>query len=172
MKLTEVHYKKLVNGEGTMGIAIYLRKSKNINYFRDIILDSINSGEGDSAIICSGFFQENFKNNSYQVSLEGNFADSLKNNNIKLTTIGIHNSTWKNSYRNFVNNLRTKGVNITPLYKNRLRWHAKVYILKRENNPLLGIVGSSNFTRTAFSVNTTFNYEADVVLWTKKSKKN
>ncbi|VVB84737.1 Uncharacterised protein [uncultured archaeon] len=46
-----------------------------------------------------------------------------------------------------------------------LKWHAKIFILKNNANPILGIIGSSNITRPAFSDNVPFNYEADIVLW-------
>ena len=35
----------------------------------------------------------------------------------------------------------------------------------KDRRPILGIIGSSNMTRPAFSSGGTFNYEADVVMW-------
>ncbi|AXJ05418.1 hypothetical protein CFN16_15200 [Pseudomonas fluorescens] len=44
-------------------------------------------------------------------------------------------------------------------------WHAKVFLAKQGNVPLVGIVGSSNITRRAFGLDKDFNYECDVVFW-------
>ncbi len=153
-----------------MGISIVLRKQLNVNWFRDLMIDVVGAGYGNNALLCSGFFQENFKASAYQASQERNFASVLAANNIDLITVGIHNSTWKNSYRNFKNNLVAAGVSINSKYKNGLRWHAKVFILSQDEDPIFGIVGSSNITRTAFSTLNNFNYECDVILWPDSEK--
>lgn len=44
-------------------------------------------------------------------------------------------------------------------------WHAKVFLAKQGNVPLVGIIGSSNITRRAFGLDKDFNYECDVVFW-------
>ena len=44
-------------------------------------------------------------------------------------------------------------------------WHAKVFLAKQGNVPLVGIIGSSNITRRAFGLAKDFNYECDVVFW-------
>lgn len=44
-------------------------------------------------------------------------------------------------------------------------WHAKVFLAKQGNRPLVGIIGSSNITRRAFGELKKFNYECDVVMW-------
>jgi len=100
-----------------MGLIIFLRKRAQINWFRDIVIGSINSGAGNRVILCSGFFQE--VEGKYQASMERNFAGA--------------------------------GVNITAKYTSNLKWHAKIFILKNNTNPILGIIGSSNITRPAFS---------------------
>lgn len=148
-----------------MSIAIILRKNPSHNWFRNIIIAAAQSSVGNNMLICSGFFQELFRNSSYQASLEGNIARILSNNNISVTTIGVHNPSWLQSYRNFRDSLLNAGVSVTSLVANYLHWHAKVLILKVDNNPILGIVGSSNITRNAFSNSSPFNYEADVFLW-------
>lgn len=149
-----------------LNITIFLRHTEKNNYFRRVILKTIASKIGDEAILCSGFFQELFKESEYQVTLDGNLSTLLTQSNIRLTTIGIHNSNWMKSYKNFVNNLKNDGVShITSYYVSGFKFHAKIYIYKKENNPLLGIIGSSNMTRNAFGLSSPFNYEADVVLW-------
>lgn len=154
-----------------MSIAIILRKNPAHNWFRDIILAALQFPAGDNILICSGFFQELFNNNSYRISLEGNIANILSRNNVSVTTVGIHNPSWLQSYRNFRDSLLNTGVSVTSLVTNYLHWHAKVLILKLGNNPILGIVGSSNMTRNAFSTSLPFNYEADVFLWEDSNAK-
>jgi hypothetical protein len=155
-----------------MAIAIILRKRHNINKFRDMMIDVIRSGCGDSALLCSGFFQERkiFYGNvsPYQVSQEANLANVLAQNNIQLTTVGIHSREWIQSYRNFRDNLIAAHVNIDAKYNKNLRWHAKVFIISSNGTSIFGIIGSSNMTRSAFSVSKPFNYECDVILWSDK----
>lgn len=148
-----------------MGLAIILRKRAVTNRFRDILLAVCGSGAGDEALICSGFFQELYKTSTYRASHEGNFAQCLANNNVAVTTVGVHNSSWIRPYKNFRNALTTAGVRTTALFVSGLHWHAKVFIYKNKSAPLFGIIGSSNMTRNAFSTSSPFNYESDVFLW-------
>lgn len=148
-----------------MGLAIILRKNGNTNRFRDIVIAAISAGCGDDLLLCSGFFQETYHGNAYRASQEQQFARLLSQNNVRVTTVGIHNYSWRLSYKNFANSLAQAGVVVTALIKPTLHWHAKVLILKRGGTPVLGIVGSSNITRNAFSVSTPFNYESDVYMW-------
>lgn len=150
-----------------MGLMIFLRKRAEMNWFRDILIDSINSGAGNRVILCSGFFQEEEK---YQASIERNLAEVLQRHSIEITTIGIHSYNWKQRYRNFRNSLLSAGVNITAKYTSNLKWHAKIFILKNNTNPVLGIIGSSNITRPAFADYAPFNYEADIVLWSNTNR--
>ncbi|MBF0240496.1 MAG: phospholipase D family protein [SAR324 cluster bacterium] len=149
-----------------MPLAIIFRKNLDQNIFRDLIINILDSTQSDEALICSGFFQENFKKSDYQVSLEKGFATVCASRKINLTTIGIHNNTWKQSYQNFKVNMLASNVNIKCFYKNGLAWHAKVFIALKNSIPVFGIIGSSNFTSKAFSTAGKFNNECDVVLWT------
>ena len=153
-----------------MALVIILRKHPNVNRFRDLMIDVISSGLGNNALLCSGFFQEDFHGHNYRASQERNFAQVLRSNKIELTTVGVHNWSWKQSYKNFRNNLVAAGVKISAKYMNGLRWHAKVFILSRDDNPIFGIVGSSNITRRAFSTVSDFNYECDTVIWPDSEK--
>lgn len=148
-----------------MGLAIFLRKRLAVNKFRELLIKSLDSGLGDEAIICSGFFQEFFGKSKYQASLENNLQTVLINRSISLKTIGVHNNYWISSYRNFRDSLKTKGVNIDAKLSKNLRWHAKVYVLLKDKRPIFAIIGSSNMTRNAFSTTSPFNFETDVVLW-------
>lgn len=151
-----------------MSLAITLRKHINPNLFREIILHVIEKPLGDEIILCSGFFQENKKTksglDSYQISTEGKFADYLQQNNIKITSIGVHNGAWRNEYIRFRNNLNKRGIKLTAKVTGNYKWHAKIFLLKKNGKPILGIVGSSNMTKKAFS-NQDFNFEADVIMW-------
>ncbi len=129
------------------------------------MIGSIRLGIGTKALICSGFFQELFKNGPYRASVEQNLSTLLKTQSIELTTVGIHNNNWMPSYKNFRNSLKKAGVNVRAMYAPSFHWHAKIFILRKIDNPILAIIGSSNITRNAFSDSTPYNYEADVIIW-------
>jgi hypothetical protein len=152
-----------------MPIAIVLRKKPHVNAFRDLIVDVLGSGAADEALLCSGFFQENFKGSAYQASAEKGLASACAKSGVKLTTVGIHNGTWKKAYQNFQANMIASGASINCLYKNGLAWHAKVFVASKADAPVFGIIGSSNITRNAFSVGGKFNNECDVILWPDSS---
>lgn len=156
-----------------MPIAIIFRKQLSVNNFRDMVIGALNSGCGDNAIICSGYFQEalGVRGTSYRASQEPGFIQALTRNEIALITVGIYNSSWKTSYVNFRDSLRMAGVNVAARYVRDLRWHAKVFILSHGQDPIFGIVGSSNITRPAFGTIKDFNYECDVVIWPKSVRK-
>jgi hypothetical protein len=148
-----------------VALAIILRKQLLFNRFRDLMISVINTGHGDNALLCSGFFQEDFKGYGYKASRELNFANVIAKNNVELTTVGVYHYSWKPSYLNFKNNLVAAGVNIKAKYMQGLNWHAKVFILSKGSDPIFGIIGSSNITRRAFGSIVDFNYECDTVIW-------
>ena len=152
-----------------MPVAICLRTSGSVNVFRDAIIDALGSKTIDEALLCSGFFQENFRGSEYQASKERKLGGVCAKSKIRLTTVGIHNNVWKPSYQNFKKNMIKAGANISCLYKPGMHWHAKVFIASSGGTPTFGIVGSSNMTRNAFSVGQKFNNECDVFLWRKHS---
>lgn len=147
-----------------MGIAITLRDQVGVNHFRDLLIGSIRSGAGTSALLCSGFFQEGFRS-SYLASKETHFSKELANSKVALTTVGVHNYGWFRAYKSFRNNMLAAGVNISCFRSPGMRWHAKVFILSSNDQPVFGIIGSSNITRPAFSTTNPFNRECDVFLW-------
>lgn len=153
-----------------MGLIIFLRK-RTYNHFREVVLKSLDCGAGNKAVMSSGFYQENFRGSPYTVSTEGNLDQILLRNKIELTTIGVHNWYWLRAYKNFRDNLVMKGVNIIAKRVYRLHWHAKIFILKKDDLPILGIIGSSNMTRNAFGITHPFNYEADVIMWLDDAEK-
>jgi hypothetical protein len=161
-----------------MPVAIVLRTAKTQSLFRDAIINTIASGAGNYALICSGFFQENFKGSLYQASQEPGLNTALIGNAVQLDTLGIHNSTWNPSYRNFCKNLALAGVLIVPYLMTGFHWHAKVFLLKNFQSHVFGIVGSSNLTANAFGVSNipalptdspnppaNFNFECDTYFW-------
>ena len=152
-----------------MPITIALRTSATVNVFRDTIIAALGSGHADEALLCSGFFQENFKGSAYQASKEQQLASVCAHSGVKLTTVGVHNYSWQPSYRTFRNNMLTAGASVHCLFKPGLRWHAKVFIASSSGKPILGIIGSSNITRNAFSTTAPFNNECDVIIWPKGS---
>ena len=152
-----------------MPIAIVLRTSGAVNIFRDAVVDALSSNRIDEALLCSGFFQENFNGSAYQASAEQQLGTVCANSGVKLTTVGIHNYGWKQSYKNFKANMLAAGATISCLYKPGMRWHAKVFIASSGGVPSFGIVGSSNITRNAFSIGAQYNNECDVFLWSKNS---
>lgn len=152
-----------------MPIAIVLRTSGSTNTFRDLLIQALGSRHVDEALLCSGFFQENFKGSSYQASTEKSLGASCAKSKVKLTTVGIHNTTWLPSYKTFKANMIAHGANIRCLYKPGMHWHAKVFIASVSGTPSLGIIGSSNMTRNAFSTGSQFNNECDVFMWRKNS---
>ena len=150
---------------------VFLRTIANKNLFRDVIVDSIDLRISDEAYLCSGFFQENLRQSTYTASSEKNLSNKARDSGIKLTTIGIYNNFWKPSYINFVRSMKNNCVKIDAYVIRGFRWHAKVFILRKNNKNILGIIGSSNITKPAFSTNSPFNYECDMIIWDKSVKK-
>lgn len=150
-----------------MSVLIIFRNSALINRFHQLIIDSLNSGKGDEVIICSGFFQED---QLFSASMTTQLACSICQSNLKITTIGIHNGSWKKRYKKFRDNFLNCNININALFSKKYHWHAKIFILKKNGLPIFGIIGSSNLTRPAFGLSSPFNFEADVVLWDKNIK--
>lgn len=154
-----------------MPLAITLRTNLQANHFNRIFVTALNTGVPDEVLLCSGFFQENLRGSAFQASLEPGFVTGLVANKIRLTTVGIHHAGWFGSYQTFRNNLVRRGVTLTALYKPSLKWHAKIAIFKQAGDPVLGIIGSSNMTSSAFGTLSNpipprnFNYESDVIIW-------
>lgn len=155
-----------------MTFKVIFRQNRNYNHFREWMIRALNYSGADTAVICSGFFQENFRGSRFGLTNDRRFIAATKSKEI--ITIGIHNNTWLPSYRNFRNNFYRHNPNITALVSNRMRWHAKVFLLISKGQPCFAIVGSSNMTSSAFGsprIVNNFNYEADVVIWNSSNSK-
>ena len=153
-----------------MGIALVLRASGAVSHFRDALVGAIGIAPGAELLLCSGFFQEN-PTWRYKLSTEPDFFDGIVNNNINVIAVGCYNEVWRRQYINFVTALRGAGGTVDALSPVHEKWHAKISIIRRNDRPIFGVVGSSNLTGPAFGslaspgFSGSFNWEADVILW-------
>lgn len=149
-----------------MAFKIIFRRNQQQNHFRDWMIQALNFPKADTAVICSGFFQENFRGSMFALTQDRRFMAAAATKEI--ITIGIHNNTWMPAYRDFRNNFSAFNPNITSYVSSRMKWHAKVFIVQSKGIPCFAMIGSSNMTRNAFGSPTLardFNYEADVIIW-------
>ena len=153
-----------------MSLALLFRNSANPNLFRNAVLAATGIPGAEEILICSGFFQNYFKASSYCVSKEGNLAKKLKASAANVITVGVHNASWKPAFDAFNADLLAHGVALTPRLAKKYRWHAKVFLVSTTRGPVFAAIGSSNFTRNAFSTSLPFNYEADVLMWVPQAK--
>ena len=144
--------------------------------FKEIVQECIHSALVDKLYISSGFFQE-MQKGTYSASNDmDSMGRSFLNNTNPLDVYlsGVHNAAWNARFCTFITNLSNVGVyNIfvngvpySPSIKIQTaqRHHAKVFIYQLKDEPLLEIVGSSNFTRPAYGTTGTFNKEADLII--------
>ncbi len=147
-------------------VAIFLRKTGSVNKFRAAILGALRTDLIDNALLCSGFFQDDGK---YSAGSDFDLISHRKCNPLKLTTLGLYSYSWKAQYATFFAQLQAqnKCKCFSAVQKRipSMGWHAKVFLAKQGNKPLIGIIGSSNITRRAFGLDKDFNYECDVVFW-------
>ena len=146
-------------------IAFFLRNELAENKFSSSVIAALNTPEIDSAILCSGFFQEDL---SYSVSAAKISKISRCRHPLELTTVGYYKG-GKASYAAFIAGVAThccpSFVKHTPLRLPGDKWHAKVFIGKSQGKPVIAAIGSSNLTRRAFDTFKNFNYECDVLFW-------
>ncbi len=146
-------------------VAFLLRNKLSENRFSDAVLDVLNVSKVDSALLCSGFFQED---KSYSVSCNQFSRIYRCCNKLNLATVGYYAGT-KTAYTKFLNNIR-RGlcpicVKVSSYRIPGDKWHAKVFIAKAKGVPVMAAIGSSNMTRRAFDSFKNFNYECDVIFW-------
>ncbi|WJK07507.1 hypothetical protein [Pseudomonas fluorescens] len=147
-------------------VAIFLRRTGSLNKFRAAILGALRADVVDNALLCSGFFQDDAK---YSAGAEFDLVSHRDCNSLKITTLGLYSYSWKAQYSSFFEQLKAQNACtcFSAVQKRipSMGWHAKVFLAKQGNVPLVGIVGSSNITRRAFGLDKDFNYECDVVFW-------
>lgn len=153
-----------------MSIALLFRNQASPNLFRNAVLSACDIPSASEILICSGFFQNNFKGSAYVASQEGSLAARLKKSSAKVITVGVHNASWIPAFDQFNADLVASGVHVSPRRVARHHWHAKVFIVSTDRGPVFAAIGSSNFTRNAFSTSLPFNYEADVLLWVPQAR--
>lgn len=149
-----------------MAFKVIFRKNRAHNHFREWLIKALNYPNADMAVICSGFFQENFKGSKFALTSDRRFMQATQNKCI--VTVGIHNNMWLPAYRDFRRNFLKNNPGLYALISKRLKWHAKVFLLFSNGRPCFAIIGSSNMTSSAFgspSFVKNYNYEADVVIW-------
>lgn len=156
-----------------------VRTTANLSPFKEIIQESLHSGIADRVYISSGFFQEAtspFSKKSYSASSDpdqnGNSFVNYKNSCGKkgalpqIITKGTYSGQWWPQYQAFVTSLKSAGFTVKSFQV--VRHHAKVFILEKNRNPFLEIIGSSNFTSRAYGTGKFFNQEADLVISTNR----
>lgn len=146
-------------------VAFFLRNKLHENRFSSAVLAALNMPAVDSALLCSGFFQED---SSYSVSAERMGTISRCGHRLDLTTVGYYKG-GKASYSAFTAGIAASCcsicINHTPLRLRGDKWHAKVFVGKSQGEPVIAAIGSSNMTRRAFDTAKNFNYECDVLFW-------
>lgn len=146
-------------------IAFFLRNKLSENRFSDSVLAALNTPSVDSALLCSGFFQED---SSYSVSAKKFSSISRCSNKLDLTAVGYY-KRGKPSYTAFSKGIAAHCckacINHKPLRLPGDKWHAKIFIGKTQGEPVIAAIGSSNLTRRAFDTKKNFNYECDVLFW-------
>ncbi|WIH05331.1 hypothetical protein KHF85_02075 [Xanthomonas translucens pv. graminis] len=151
-------------------IAFFFRNKLSENRFSDSVLAALSTPSIDSALLCSGFFQED---SSYSVSAKRFSSISRCCHKIDLTTVGYYKG-GKPSYTAFNKGIAkhccNTCINHKPLRLPGDKWHAKIFIGKTQGEPVIAAIGSSNLTRRAFDTKKNFNYECDVLFWDGSNK--
>lgn len=138
-----------------MGLWITLRRDRETSFFRRHLLNMISPQiEGNSLILCSGFFQED-PEKDYSI-LDDRLIDAIRSNKKinEIQAIGAMRSPAP--FNEFCNKLKENwdGELIT---KRKSNWHAKIAMkLKPADQigkiPVCAIIGSSNLTRPAYGI--------------------
>ena len=82
--------------------AIFLIKDAQPNFFRNIILSTLNNNYFDKYVLCSAFFQENkFSTSSEVISA----VNSTRTVNIDI--YGLYRGTWNKQFNQFCSNMKS-----------------------------------------------------------------
>lgn len=148
-----------------MGILIFLRTNKKISYFRRYLLKLINSPTSDKLLLCSGYIWEY---SNYSI-LNDELLNAISSQNVEVITVAgmlSGQGNWENKYKSFVKRLKSNNIKVVSYKAKKKNWHAKVAIKLNGEDPIAGLIGSSNLTAPAYRENHgRFNYEADVLIW-------
>lgn len=146
-----------------------IRNNPKICLYQEIVQMVLHSNLCKEIFISSGFFQEmghgQFNASSAMDTHRRSFMNNRYRKNITITTKGVYNYAWYKDYDNFVNDLSLAGYKVNKINSNR--HHAKLFLAFNNNIPVLEIIGSTNYTSTAYGINhpkNLFNCEADLVI--------
>ena len=131
------------------------------------MLDSlIRAPFGNSLLLCSGYVQED---TGGRFKILYDLLPVIKTGCAggTITTVaGKLDVTWEPRYRNFVARLQSAGLTVRPYCAPKKNWHAKIALRLDGDQPVAGIVGSSNLTRPAYDAPYDWwNFEGDILIW-------
>lgn len=153
-----------------MGVAIALRKDKKKSFYKNILLDLMNTTDANEIVLCTGYLQSSSKNYNVFIDTDSN-GNTLRDAILsykKATIVGVKgdntnpNDLWYNEFKKAADYMKSEKrrqqslVDLKFYYHNSKHWHAKIAILIRNNaagdlTPIAALVGSSNLTRPAFA---------------------
>jgi hypothetical protein len=160
-------------------IAIALRTNENISYFRRNLISLLSYPDFTKIVICSGYFQENYKGSAYRILNDGILSTILSNpnyKNIEYIIVGgqfgvIKTDLWRLSFNKFLSGLKVNKINFKAFVDPKGKWHAKISIGIENSIPKTVLIGSSNMSRPAYGEpNHYFNIEADILLLANEPK--
>lgn len=155
-------------------IATVLRNKQSPNIYRRVLLEAFTKAVGGEYLLCSGFFQEKkYTVTSYYASTSFIANPHPLSCSVTLTTVGVYDKKiWGHQYDDFVKALSTIKCSCGAQMSIKKRapkkgnkWHAKIFIVKKDGYPQLAIIGSSNITKNAFDELKGWNRECDVYIW-------
>jgi len=152
-----------------MPVKIVFRKRKNFSPFRRILNLLLTAPIGDSVVLCSGYVWQPSNPSHYNI-LDDELRRAIMsgcNRGKVITVAGKFNPEYyRTFYKNFINDLKSRGIKVKAYYARQKNWHAKVALRLNNGRPVAAIIGSSNLTRPAYGENwRNWNYEADVLIW-------
>ncbi len=168
-----------------MGLNILLRSSDAVSYFKRYLLKLLQMKDLTEVVLCSGYFQEDLW--AYSVLHHDDLLKTIQNHpnfgGLKFHIVagkfktdkktGKIADAWYDSYKSFLQELSKAHVNFDAYVAKKKNWHAKIVLFISNGVPVAGIIGSSNLTKPAVNENYNFfNFECDVVIWTKKRRLN
>lgn len=152
-------------------VALVLSTIPAYNVYRAALERAFHSGAYDHFLICSGFFHERINSRGPFYASDA-FSNAVLPADSTVTVVGAYNPTTK-EFDDFVKKvdagLNAAGGPVVVTKRRSLKqyanhWHAKIFIAREGQTHRFAVIGSSNLTRSAFSLPAS-NNEADVLLW-------
>jgi len=158
-----------------MGIAITLRKDVDTSHFRRYLLHLIQTPNTNRLLLCSGYISEGTYYSVLDDQLLNAITSACSGRKKEVVTIAgrFYNNRqgeqWRNKYERFIQRVDGAHVKVKPYIAPEGNWHAKVAMKLKDDNPVAGIIGSSNLTGPAYREGgRSYNYECDTVIWVKR----